>query len=173
MTNTDPLVHLVQDSEVQAPASQIFEHFTVNGQEVPVWVRVMANNPQVLGGFFAVFKATMDDAPLPRVLKWKVAKVVSDLNKCEYCVGVTNMQLKQFELSDADIQNIEATFSEKEKLAVEYAKAMTEHAYKMPPELVERVTADFSDAELVELTAVVGLFNFINRFNDALNILPK
>jgi alkylhydroperoxidase family enzyme len=33
--------------------------------------------------------------------------------------------------------------------------------------------AEFSDEEMVELTSVVGLFNFINRFNDALGVLPE
>ncbi|MBU0975107.1 hypothetical protein KKD03_05410 [Patescibacteria group bacterium] len=39
--------------------------------------------------------------------------------------------------------------------------------------LIEKVKTEFTDEELVELTSVVGLFNFINRFNDALGILPE
>jgi len=50
---------------------------------------------------------------------------------------------------------------------------MTEKAYEMPAEVVATARQHFSDEELVELAAVVGLFNYINRFNDALGVLPE
>lgn len=31
----------------------------------------------------------------------------------------------------------------------------------------------FTDCEIVEITSVIGLFNYINRFNDALGVLPE
>lgn len=173
MTQTNPLVHLVSDQEAQGQTKEIFDGFIKNNKAVPKWVRVMANNPDILSGFFSMFKATMDDSPLPKELKWKVAKIVSDLNKCEFCVDVTNAQLKQFGLSDEDIKNIEANADEREKIAIEFGKATTECAYKIDPELIKKAKEKFNDAELVELTAVIGLFNYINRFNDALGVVPE
>jgi len=173
MTQTDPIVHLVSDEEAQGEAKEVFNHFLDKSKKVPKWARVMANNPDILSGFFKMFKATMDDSPLPSLLKWKVAKVVSDLNQCEFCVDVTNANLKQFGLNDEDMNNIEENADEKEKLCIEYAKQVTECAYKMNPKTIAKAKESFNDAELVELTAVIGLFNYINKFNDALGVLPE
>jgi AhpD family alkylhydroperoxidase len=119
-----------------------------------------------------MFKATMDDAPLPKILKWKVAEVVSNLNECAFCLDVTHSQLKQFGLSNEQIEKIEETDDQKEKIAMEFAKAATKEAYKIDPEIIGKIKENFNDSELVELAAVIGLFNYINRFNDSLGVLP-
>lgn len=169
---TQPLVHLVADDEVKDKAKEIYKSLVASSGKVPKWVRVMANNQDILVGFFMMFKATMDDAPLAKELKWKVAKLVSDINKCQFCIDVANMYLKQFGLSDEEISQIEEKASEEERVALDFAKVATKEAYKIPPEIIRRAKEHFDDAELVELAAVVGLFNYINRFNDSLGVLP-
>lgn len=170
--STQPLVHLVTTDEVKGQAKKIFEQIKEKTGGVPKWMRVMANCDDVFVGFFTLFKATMDDAPVDSQLKWKVAYYVSELNKCEFCVSVSKMQLKTFGLKDEEMNDLAATYTEREKLAIEYAEAATEHAYNINPEVMKRVQAVFNDQELVELTSVIGLFNFINRFNDSLGVLP-
>jgi uncharacterized peroxidase-related enzyme len=172
MTLIPPLVHLVTDDEAQAQAKALFEQVKKTTGKVPKWMRVMANNEDILIGFFTMFKAIMDDAPLPRILKWKLALVISDINKCDFCVSVSEMQLKSLALSDEDMANIDSKLTEDEKVAIEYGKAATEHAYNIDPEIIKKAKEHFNDQELVELSAVVGLFNFINRFNDSLGVLP-
>lgn len=169
---TEPIVGKVAASDLSGEARKLYEQFTSNDKPVPKWMQVMANCDDILVGFFAMFKATMDDAPLPSLMKWKIANEVSKLNKCEFCVDVANMKLRQFGLDDAAIAAIEAEADDREKLAIEYSKAVTTKAYEIDPALTERVKAEFTDEELVELTAVIGLFNYINRFNDALGVMP-
>ena len=164
-----PLVNLIQEEQLEGEAKEIFQAMKEKSNQVPKWMKVMANNPDILTGFFSMFKATMDNAPLDKKLKWKVAFLVSELNKCEFCVSVSKMQLKSFGLEN--METVEAE-DKKEELAFEYARAVNDHAYKIEPELIEKVKKEFNDAELVELTCVVGLFNYINRFNDALGVLP-
>ncbi len=140
---------------------------------MPKWLQVMANCPDTMVEFFGLFKSVMDDRPLPAKLKWKVAYVVSELNKCEFCVDATASKMKQMGISEEELAKVNEPEDQREKLAVEYAKATTEHAYKLDPEMLEAIKSEFSDEEIVELTAVVGTFNFINRFNDALRVLPE
>ena len=172
MTN-QPLVHLVTDEEVGGQAKEIFEQIKNKTGSVPKWMRVMANCEDVLVGFFTLFKATMDDAPLDSQLKWKIAYYVSELNKCEFCVSVSKMQLMGFGLAKNEVQNLEQTYTEREKIAIEYAQAATNHAYNIGSEIMKKVKSEFNDEELVELTSVIGLFNFVNRFNDSLGVLPE
>lgn len=170
---SEPIVARVAASELSGEAKALYEQFTSAGKNVPKWMQVMANCDDILVGFFAMFKATMDDAPLPGVLKWKVANEVSKLNKCEFCIDVANAKLRQFGLDDAAIEAVEEQADEREKVALAFARAVTEKAYEVDPAITAEAKAMFSDEELVELTAVIGLFNYINRFNDALGVFPE
>ncbi len=173
MSTNQPLVHMVTDEEARGQAKELFEGIKKStGGKVPKWMRVMANCDDVLVGFFTMFKAIMDDAPVDKILKWKVAYKISEMNKCEFCVSVSKMQLKQLGLPDNVIANIDKAANEQEKVALEYASAATEHAYNIKPETFQRMKELFSDDQIVEITSVVGLFNFINRFNDSLGVLP-
>jgi len=173
MSDNSPLVNMVTDEQVSGQAKELFEQIKGATGSVPKWMRVMANCDDVLVGFFTMFKAIMDDAPVDKLLKWKVAHRISDLNKCEFCVSVAKMQLKTFGLTDEEILNIDKAMTEEEKVAIEYAEAATEHAYNIDKDVFNRMKEKFTDEQIVEITSVVGLFNFINRFNDSLGVLPE
>jgi uncharacterized peroxidase-related enzyme len=173
MSSILPHVHVVSDDEAKGRVLELFEKMKESKGAVPKWMRVMANCDDILLGFFGLFKATMDNSPLESQLKWKLAYHVSELNKCDFCVSVSEMQLKAFGMEVSDMKNLKAAATGKEALAFEYTEAVNNHAYKIDDELISRMKTEFSDEELVELTSVVGLFNFINRFNDALGVLPE
>lgn len=170
--STLPRVHVVNNEEAKGEVKALFEAMIEKKGGVPKWMRVMANCGDVLMGFFALFKATMDDSPLKADLKWRIAYHISELNKCEFCVSVSEMQLETFGMTKDEMTKIRTEATGREALALDYAEAVNDHAYKIDPALMEKVQEVFSDEELVELTSVVGLFNFINRFNDALGVLP-
>ncbi len=172
MTTTKPIVRCVSCEELHGDARTIFDDFIQKTGKVPKWLQVMGNCEDTMIGFFSLFKSVMDNAPVSSVLKWKVAYVVSDINKCAFCVGATKLKLIEFNISEDDLKNIDHSTDEKEKIAIEYARATTEHAYNIAPELIERMQKTFTDEEIVEITAVIGTFSFLNRFNDALRILP-
>jgi AhpD family alkylhydroperoxidase len=163
---------MVADDEAKGKVKELFEQLKASTGSVPKWMRVMGNSEDILVGFFMLFKATMDDAPLPKILKWKVAYQVSELNKCEFCVSVSNMQLKTLGLTEEEIATFGEKLDEREQAAMAYALASAACAYKIPEETIANARKHYSDEELVELASVVGLFSFINRFNDSLGVLP-
>lgn len=61
-------------------------------------------------------------------------------------------------------------FSERERVAIEYAEAMTITGHKVTDELFARARQHFSEAETVELTGAVALENFRSKFNVALGV---
>jgi len=172
MTPTEPVVHRCSPNELHGEAKKIFEDFLNTKGKVPKWLQVMGNCEDTMVGFFSLFKSVMDDAPVSSTLKWKVAYVVSDINKCEFCIGATQSKLSGLGVSEDELKNIDKAENAKEALAIEYARATTKHAYSIDPELTKKMQDTFSDEEIVEITAVIGTFNFLNRFNDALRILP-
>jgi alkylhydroperoxidase family enzyme len=61
-------------------------------------------------------------------------------------------------------------FSERERTALAWAEAMTITGQKVTDELFARLRRQFSEPEIVELTAAVALENFRSKFNVALGI---
>src|SRR3989475_4721263 len=64
-------------------------------------------------------------------------------------------------------------FTARELVALRFAEIMTTDARDVDEALWDELQAHFDDGELVELATVIGLFNFFNRYADALRILPE
>jgi len=60
-----------------------------------------------------------------------------------------------------------ALFSEAERLALEYADAMTQTPVEVKDALFARLREKFTDAQLVELTATLAWENYRARFDHA------
>jgi alkylhydroperoxidase family enzyme len=63
-------------------------------------------------------------------------------------------------------------FDEKEKAALAYAKQLTLDAHGIDDALFERLQQNYDEGEIVEISAMAGLFNYFNRVNDALHMEP-
>jgi alkylhydroperoxidase family enzyme len=61
-------------------------------------------------------------------------------------------------------------FSALEHVALEYAERMTYTGQKVDDELFRRLRAQFSEPQIVELTAAIALENFRSKFNPALGV---
>ncbi len=61
-------------------------------------------------------------------------------------------------------------FSERERLALEYAERMTITGEKVDDALFARLKEHYNEAEIVELTAAIALENFRSKFNPALGV---
>ncbi|HSL51334.1 MAG TPA: hypothetical protein VK878_19860 [Candidatus Deferrimicrobiaceae bacterium] len=61
-------------------------------------------------------------------------------------------------------------FSDAERVALEYAEAMTITGQRVSDELFARLKTFYDEAQIVELTAAVALENFRSKFNVPLGI---
>jgi alkylhydroperoxidase family enzyme len=73
-----------------------------------------------------------------------------------------------------DLPNFEqrADFTEKEKAALRLAERVTRDAHTVDDALWTELRKHFDEGEVVELLCAIGLFNYFNRFNDALTMEP-
>jgi len=55
-------------------------------------------------------------------------------------------------------------------LALRYAELVTESGHSVSDSDYAKLADHWNDGELVEITMVIGLFSYFNRFNDALNV---
>lgn len=63
-------------------------------------------------------------------------------------------------------------FTARQLVALRFAEIMTTSARDVDEALWDELQSHFDDGEIVELATVIGLFNYLNRFADALQILP-
>jgi alkylhydroperoxidase family enzyme len=54
--------------------------------------------------------------------------------------------------------------------ALRYAELMNESGHAVTEQAYQRLAAHWDEGQIVEITAVVGLFAYFNRFNDALRV---
>ncbi|MGB8128952.1 MAG: hypothetical protein WCG81_04110 [Candidatus Angelobacter sp.] len=73
-----------------------------------------------------------------------------------------------------DLANFEnrSDFTEKEKAALRLAERVTRDAHAVDDKLFAELRRHFDEGEIIELLAAIGLFNYFNRFNDALTMEP-
>lgn len=73
-----------------------------------------------------------------------------------------------------DLANFEkrSDFTEKEKTALRLAERVTHGTHTVDDQLFSEVRQHFDEGEIIELLAAIGLFNYFNRFNDALTMEP-
>ena len=63
-------------------------------------------------------------------------------------------------------------FTPSEKAALRLAETMTRDAHAVTDEQFTELRGFYSEGEIVELMCAIGLFNYFNRFNNALKMEP-
>jgi alkylhydroperoxidase family enzyme len=73
-----------------------------------------------------------------------------------------------------DLANFDqrSDFTEKEKVALRLAERGTRDAHTVDDQLFGELRKHFDEGEIIELLAAIGLFNYFNRFHDALQMEP-
>jgi uncharacterized peroxidase-related enzyme len=135
--------------------------------------RAMAHKPDVLAAFPKVYGAVMGAGTLDRKLKEMVYLAVSTVNECKYCTAAHLKGASKAGLTERDIEDIESetnqNFTPAEQTALHYAREMT-RACADEFGTREHLKEFFSEDQLVELTLVIAMANFTNRFNNGLNV---
>lgn len=135
----------------------------------------MAHSRRVLLGTSA-FEVALDGADRvdERLTELAVLRAAT-LVGCEFCVDVGAAEAAELGVPEAQVRalpNFEESdaFSERERLVLRYATAVTETPTDVPDRLFDALSEEFDEAALVELTAAVAFENYRGRFNHALGI---
>lgn len=169
------IIPSLEKNQIEEIAREVYERFEKQTGKVPEWVKVMAHNPKILKEFTELFKVIMGEGKIEPLLKWKIAFVISDSLKCPFCVDVTIKMLKSLGATDQVVEKVEKgeIENEDEKELLALVKEVTLKANVCTPELLTELKKDFSEKEIIEIVSIIGLFNYINRFNNTLCILPE
>lgn len=134
--------------------------------------RVMAHRPEAVEPFIGLFKAVMGRGTLERRIKEMTYLAVSYVNECAYCGAHHEKGARAAGLTDTEIHEIltenNQPFTPKEQAALRYARDLTRNADA--EDTRDTVQELFSPEQVVELTLVVCMANFTNRFNNGLSV---
>ena len=137
-----------------------------------LWARV----PKLFASV-AILYGALDrkSSPLDPVLRSLVTVRVSQINWCRFCVDINSATLAKRSGSLEKVENLEnwresGLFDEKEKVALEYAEAITYSDQNVSDDLMERLKTFFDDDAIVELTGLIAFQNLSSKFNSALDV---
>jgi alkylhydroperoxidase family enzyme len=63
-------------------------------------------------------------------------------------------------------------FDEKDKTTLHFVQLVTRAAPSVRENILEELRRYYDEKQIVELTLIICLANFTNRFNDALQLIP-
>jgi AhpD family alkylhydroperoxidase len=137
-------------------------------------MEIWAYQPKMMMGMGkfnqAVRKGKSVDQRLKNLVELKGAQMIG----CEFCVDLGSQICRNSGFSDEELLALpdyrrSDLFSEREKLALDYAVAVMRTPVAVTDELFARVKEQFNHKQLVEITALLTLVN-IDRFNAAFGI---
>jgi alkylhydroperoxidase family enzyme len=117
--------------------------------------------------------------PLDRGLKDMAVMAAATSIGCAWCVdfgywdATMNHRVPAEKIRAVPVWRDSDLFTEVERLVLEYAEAMTDTPPSVTDEMVARLSLHLSEAELVELTAIVAVENLRSRINAALGLTAQ
>jgi AhpD family alkylhydroperoxidase len=112
-------------------------------------------------------------SPLAPALRSLVTVRVSQVNHCAFCVDINAATLIKRGVAMAKIDALgnwrgSALFAADERLALEYAEAMTLN--RVDDDLRQRIQRQWDDDAIVELTGLIAFQNLSSKFNAASHV---
>jgi AhpD family alkylhydroperoxidase len=137
-------------------------------------VEIWAHQPKMMSGMGkfqqAVRKGNSVDGRLKYLIELKGAQMIG----CEFCVDLGSQICRNSGLSDEELLALPRysqsdLFTEREKVALDYAVGVMRTPVDVSDELFARMKEHFSEKQLVEITALLTVVN-LDRFNAAFGI---
>ncbi|GIX15751.1 MAG: hypothetical protein KatS3mg118_3710 [Paracoccaceae bacterium] len=168
------MAHLPPAPDADPGLAALFAEVEARMGFLPNSLRIMAHKPPMLAGFLALAREVLGPAcSLPPDLQQMIAHVASSAAGCRYCQAHTAHSAAR---QGADPDRIAALwahetsplFTPAERAALALAQAAAEVPNRAGAEHFAAARAHFTDAQVVEILGIVGLFGFLNRWNDSL-----
>jgi uncharacterized peroxidase-related enzyme len=164
------LIPLIEPSQ-----SELVTQLESKGKRENHFFRMMAHKPEVLKNFVPLYASIVGPGATDRRTKELVYLATSLANECPYCTAAHKASAKKAGISDEEIRALETeqfqNFSEPDRAAIQYAQELTETA--SGEATGQALFQHFNDEQIVEITLVVAMANFTNRFNNGLQLQPE
>ncbi len=154
---------------------EIYDRYMRQRGNVPNMFRTVAHRPEIFETMIAHFEAILNTGTLSTKLKELAIVRTSQLNHCEYCLASHTRICKKLGWSGDQLEHladyeIRSDFTAAEKAALRLVEQMTANERPLSDEEFQGLRQHYSEGEIIELMAAIGLFNYFNRFNNLLEM---
>ena len=165
----------VARAQVAGSAREVLDRKVAESGRVPDMYGVFAHRPWILTTMDAHFAAVMGSGTVPLKLKEMLALQTSLAHAGDQgargpdVLAQRTGSTKERIAVLLDFEN--GAFSDAEKAALRYGRRVARDA-GVSDEVFADLSRHFDEAEIVEITCVLGLFTYFNRFREALRLEP-
>lgn len=164
-------------SEVTPELATLFDKAFAQRGNVPNMFRVMAHRPEIFATMQAHFGAVLNTGTVSTKLKELIIVRTSQVNETPYCLASHTILARGLGWTDDQLAHLadwsrRNDFTPAEKAALRLAETVTRDAHAVTDEQFAELRTFYSEGEIVELLCAIGLFNYFNRFNNALKMEP-
>ena len=140
---------------------------------VPNSLFTMARRPEILGAFSDLITQIWRTGTVPVGLKPLIAIVASTAAGCRYCQAHETVDAKMRGVDEAKIAQIwdfesSELYTDAERAALRFARDASVVPNEVTPGHFQELRRHWDEGEIVEILAVIGLFGFLNRWNDSM-----
>lgn len=163
--------------EVSSELGSLYDKAFAQRGNVPNMFRVMAHRPEIFATMQAHFGAVLNTGTVSTKLKELIIVRTSQVNDTPYCLASHTILAKSLGWTDDQLSQLadwrkRDDFTPAEKAALKLAETVTRDAHAVSDEQFAELRSFYSEGEIVELLCAIGLFNYFNRFNNALKMEP-
>ncbi len=169
-------IKTVAYDEAQGKLKSLYDRVKGPGNNVDNIMMMHSLRPHTMEGHMAIYKYVLHHAG-NTVPKWFLETLgvwISSLNKCQYCVEHHFCGLQRLLEDDRRAAAIRAAIEaraidtapldDRQKLAMEYARQLTEDPAGMENRIVAQLrSAGYTDGEILEINQVSAYFSYANR----------
>jgi uncharacterized peroxidase-related enzyme len=172
-----PRISRLDRSEVSPDLTEIYDRYLQTRGNVPYFFRTVAHRPEIFKSMIAHMEAVLSTGTLPTKLKELVVVRTSQMNCTDYCLASHTAISLKLGWTPEHLEGLKSwresgLFSDAEKEAIHLAEVMTAASHEYTDADMARLRRFYSEGEIVELMAAIGLFNYFNRFNNLLQMEP-
>ena len=176
--STTPLVGLVSKEDAPPEVRAVYDQAEpVYGRLLHTW-QALAQRPEIFTAYLPYLRSIIGPGELEQRLKELVEVRTVVLNRCLYSTSHRVRSARAAGVREEDIVAVARgeldRFDARERVALELAQELTVSpaavAYADAPQLVAgdllvRLRSEFTEPQIVELVATIGLWNALARFH--------
>jgi AhpD family alkylhydroperoxidase len=176
--STAPLVALVSKDEAPPEVRAVFEGGEAQyGRVLHTW-QALAQRPEIFVAYLPYLRSIVGPGELEQRIKELVEVRTAVLNRCLYSTSHRVRSARAAGVPEEDLVAVArgelSGFDEREQIALQLCEELTVRppsvAFADAPQLVdtgllERLRSSFTDPQIVELVATIGLWNALARFH--------
>jgi alkylhydroperoxidase family enzyme len=137
-------------------------------------LQAMALRPEILRAFAGFGEAVYPGGIVERRVKELVIIAASQANECQFCLNAhcDIVEIEGFVVDEEPLRLLDTPdrMTPREAVAVAYTRAAMTDSNAVPDDIQRRLHELFTDAELVEVTFLVGYITMLNTFNNLLGV---